>query len=235
MSDYSYVGGELELFAKARRWKHYLVKTVGRFIRGDVLEVGAGIGGTTRVFCSGQESSWTCLEPDEELAQQMRTCFAMNPPPLEPSIRTEFVRDLGEETTFDTILYVDVLEHIEDDRKEMAASSRLLRSGGHLIVIGPAHQWLFSQFDVAVGHYRRYSCESLADTVPQPLRPTMLRYLDSLGIALSATNRLILRSGSPSPRQIAFWDRVVVPISQYLDPLLAWRVGKSVVGVWKMP
>lgn len=235
MSDYTYVGGELELFAEARRWKGYLVKTVGTFIRGDVLEVGAGIGGTTRVFCVGRESSWTCLEPDHQLAEKMRLSFVDNPLPREPAIRTQLVTELSEKDIFDTILYVDVLEHIEDDREELATVTRHLRSGGHLVVVGPAHQWLFSEFDVAVGHHRRYSRGTLAAAVPGLMRPRMLRYLDSLGVALSAANRIILRSGAPSPRQIGFWDRVVVPISERLDPLLGWRIGKSVVGVWQRP
>lgn len=235
VSDYSYVGGELELFAEARRWKGYLVKTVGTFIRGDVLEVGAGIGGTTRVFCVGLESSWTCLEPDDRLTEKMRLGFAENPLPLEPAIRTQLVTELSESDTFDTILYVDVLEHIEADREELATAITHLRSRGHLVVIGPAHQWLFSEFDVAVGHQRRYSRRTLTAAVPEVMRLRMVRYLDSLGVALSAANRIILRSGSPSPRQIRFWDRVVVPFSERVDPLLGWRIGKTIVGVWQRP
>jgi 2-polyprenyl-3-methyl-5-hydroxy-6-metoxy-1,4-benzoquinol methylase len=148
-------------------------------------------------------------------------------------IRTELVRDLSEHVRFDTILYVDVLEHIEDDREELAAATRHLRNRGHLVVIGPAHGWLFSEFDTAVGHCRRYSRSTLSAAVPELMTPRRLRYLDSLGVALSAANRLLLRSASPSRRQIAFWDQWVVPFSKRLDPLLGWRVGKSVVGVWQ--
>jgi hypothetical protein len=235
VTDYNYVGGELELFAEARHWKRYLLETAGEFIRGDVLEVGAGIGGTTRVFCAGRESSWTCLEPDHHLAESLRLGFAESPLPVQPSIRTEFVQDLSERDLFDTILYVDVLEHIEDDRKELTAATLHLRSRGHLIVIGPAHQWLFSAFDVAVGHHRRYSRGTLAAAMPELMNSRLLRYLDCLGMALSAVNRMILRSESPSRRQIGFWDHWVVPFSKRLDPLLGWRVGKSVVGVWQKP
>ncbi len=233
MSDYTYVGGELELFAEAHRWKRYLAETVGPFIKGDVLEVGAGIGGTTRVLCVGHESSWTCLEPDSELARKMRLTFEENPLPIEPSIRTETVQKLSEHEMFDAILYVDVLEHIEDDRQELAAAALHLRSGGHLVIIGPAHQWLFSEFDEAVGHYRRYSRGALAAAMPESMQPVMLRYLDSVGVALSAANRVLLRSRTPSRAQIGFWNKWVVPFSVHIDPLLGWWVGKSVVGVWR--
>ena len=127
------------------------------------------------------------------------------------------------------------LEHIEDDRAELAVAQRHLRPGGHLVVIAPAHQWLFSEFDTAVGHFRRYSRGSLQAVVPKDMGRVMLRYMDALGIALSAANRLLLRSSAPTPAQIRTWDGLVVPVSRLVDPLFFWRVGKSVTGVWRQP
>jgi 2-polyprenyl-3-methyl-5-hydroxy-6-metoxy-1,4-benzoquinol methylase len=121
---------------------------------------------------------------------------------------------------FDCIMYVDVLEHIEDDRAELAVAQRHLRPGGHLVVIGPAHQWLFSEFDTAVGHFRRYSRGSLQEAVPNGMDRVMLRYMDALWVALSAANRLLLRSSAPTPAPIRTWDGLVVPMSRLVDPLL---------------
>ena len=67
---------------------------------------------------------------------------------------------------FDAVLYIDVLEHIEDDRGELERATRLLREGGYLIVLSPAHQWLFSPFDEAIGHFRRYDRRSLGALQP---------------------------------------------------------------------
>jgi 2-polyprenyl-3-methyl-5-hydroxy-6-metoxy-1,4-benzoquinol methylase len=67
---------------------------------------------------------------------------------------------------FDTIIYLDVLEHIADDRAELACAARLLSPQGCVIVLSPAHQFLFSPFDQAVGHYRRYSRATLRDLTP---------------------------------------------------------------------
>jgi hypothetical protein len=57
-------------------------------------------------------------------------------------------------------------------------------------------------------------------------------YLDAIGMLASAGNRALLRQGHPTKRQIALWDRVMVPLSRVVDPLLGHRVGKSVVSVW---
>ena len=70
-SDYSYVGSELELFAGATRWKSYLADQVAPFLGEEVLEVGAGLGGTTKRLCRGVERRWVCLEPDEGLAGRL--------------------------------------------------------------------------------------------------------------------------------------------------------------------
>ncbi len=67
MSVCRYQGGELELFRDATTWKGYFASLLRPYIGRRVLEVGPGIGGTTRVLCSGREAAWLCLEPDAEL------------------------------------------------------------------------------------------------------------------------------------------------------------------------
>jgi len=72
VSDFDYVGSELEIFAEAIRWKRYFADEMRPFLGSRVLEVGAGIGGTTRVLCRGSEARWLCVEPDAALAEQVR-------------------------------------------------------------------------------------------------------------------------------------------------------------------
>ena len=119
---------------------------------------------------------------------------------------------------FDSIVYIDVLEHIDDDGAELRRAASRLRPGGTLVILSPAHQWLFTAFDAAIGHKRRYT-------------KSMLRYLDSTGLLVSSANRLFLRSATLS--QIKLWDRVFVRMSTWLDALLRYSIGKSVVGVWR--
>lgn len=95
-------------------------------------------------------------------------------------------------------------------------------------MLAPAHQWLFSPFDAAVGHYRRYTRSTLAAIVPHDVAPVTLDYLDSAGVALSLANRLLLRRALPTDRDIALWDSRVVPLAKYLDPLTRRLFGRSV-------
>lgn len=233
MAPYRYAGSELDLFASALHWKTYLRRRIAPFYGPEVLEVGAGIGGTTRVLHDPSVRRWVCLEPDAGLAGSISSAILEGslPPSCEVAVGT--LDALPEGSAFDTVLYIDVLEHIDDDRGELARASRVLKPGGRLVVLSPAHQFLFTPFDAALGHYRRYSKSTLRAIKPPDLTLDRLSYLDSAGMFLSLGNRLVLQSAHPTRRQIAFWDKVVVPCSRIIDPLLGFRVGKSVLGVWR--
>jgi hypothetical protein len=103
------------------------------------------------------------------------------------------------------------------------------------VVLAPAHQGLYSPFDRAVGHWRRYSRRSLLAAAPPTLRSVAAYYLDAVGMVASLGNRFLLRKSMPTHDQLMFWDRVLVPASRVIDPILAHRVGKSVVAVWTRP
>ena len=232
-SEFKYAGSELELFEKARNWKAYWRAQISGFVRGDVLEVGAGIGANTLTLAGLDYERWTCLEPDAALAARIELPAGGR---HETAVGT--IADLTRETQFDailydTILYIDVLEHIEDDRAEMARAAARLKPGGALIVLAPAHPFLFTPFDRAIGHFRRYTRASLRKAAPETLRTEKLVYLDAAGMLASAANRLLLQSALPTERQILTWDRLLVPVSRLIDPIFAGRLGKSVLGIWR--
>ena len=229
-----YIGNELELFAAATNWKDYFASMIRPHLGVDVVEVGAGIGGTTALLSPGHRGRWLCLEPDRQLLSRVESAIA-DGRLGGCEARAATLSELASEERFDSVLYIDVLEHIADDVAEARRAAQRLRSGGTLIVLAPAHQWLFSPFDQAIGHYRRYTSASLSAVIPAELTLVQIRYLDAVGLLASAGNRFISRNSSPTPAQIKLWDRVMVPLSQRFDPLLRPAVGKSVLGVWRKP
>lgn len=230
-----YCGSELELFAAADKWKQYICRQLSPFITGRILEVGAGIGATTRTLRRPDHQAWTCLEPDPELAMQIVPAQARDPRQFDGGVEVVIgtISDVPDSTEFDTILYIDVLEHIADDGAEIRAAARRLARSGHLIVLGPAHQSLYCEFDSAIGHFRRYSKQTLCRLEADGLALQQVRYLDSIGLFASLANRTILRSRLPSARQIAFWNGVLVPVSTLIDPITRYRFGKTIYAVWK--
>jgi hypothetical protein len=103
------------------------------------------------------------------------------------------------------------------------------------VVLAPAHQGLYSEFDRAIGHFRRYDRRSLVALAPPGLELVELAYLDSVGWLASLANRLLLRRALPTPAQIRVWDGVMVPLSGVLDRVTGGHFGKSVLAVWRRP
>ena len=221
-----YPGTELELFATARNWKSYVAASLAPYIRGRVLDVGAGIGGNIQYLLNPTVTEWVALEPDPALAAAITGGVSC-------SVVVGTLAAIPAAARFDTILYMDVLEHIADDRHEVEQAARLLAPGGCLIVLAPAHQFLFSPFDAAIGHYRRYGLRRLRALAPANVSTELCRLMDCVGFFASLANRLLLRQSDPTERQIAIWDRLMVRASRFLDPLACYRLGKSALLVWR--
>ena len=196
---------------------------IAAYMRGNLLEVGAGKGNNTSLLLPQFPGQWTALEPDPQLAKQIRGC--------ETIVGT--LSSIPSSRAFGTILYIDVLEHIEHDKAEVDHAAQHLVRGGHLIVLCPAHQSLYTAFDRAIGHFRRYSKRELVSLRPDGMRLITSFYLDSAGLFLSLGNRLFLKQSMPTAKQIQFWDRFVIPPSRIIDKMLAHRIGKTVVAVWQ--
>jgi SAM-dependent methyltransferase len=230
--EFRYVGSELDLFAAAWNWKSYWAKQVRPFLTGDILEVGAGIGSNTRVLDPGGTGRWVCLEPDPELAGQLIKKLSTTNTQRKYETVCGTLEAIATDQ-FDTIIYIDVLEHIEHDRKELHQATAHLRRGGHLIVLSPAHRFLFTPFDAAIGHFRRYNMPMLRTIAPNSLCLERMRYLDCAGLLASTANLLFLRQSMPTKAQLRFWDHWIVPASRILDKLFLYSVGKSIVAVWR--
>jgi hypothetical protein len=115
----------------------------------------------------------------------------------------------GQSLTFQvpgSILYADVLERLEGDYQEMAMAARSLEPHGHLIVLSPAHQARLSEFDAAIGHYRRYNKAALVGRTPAECHLETVFHLDRVGMFASVANRTMLRQGTPTLAQIKVWE-----------------------------
>jgi SAM-dependent methyltransferase len=231
MTGFEYVGSELDLFAHARKWKRYWSGQVGRYLGARNAEVGAGIGTNVALLGKpGQE--WSCVEPDPRLAGRIEARVQAQEFSFPCQVIVGGCSDLDADA-LDCVLYIDVLEHILDDRAEVAQAATKLRTGGHLVTLSPAHPFLYSEFDAAIGHHRRYTRASILRLTPDTLRPACVRYLDAVGLLASLANRFLLRSTYPNQSQIRLWDSVMVPCSRVVDPLSGYRLGKSVLCVWQ--
>lgn len=235
-----YEGSELTLFRDAHHWKSYLYDFLAPHLRGArLLEVGSGLGGNVPHYAHLSRDI-TLLEPDGDLIAESEAFTAGCGNHLRHiqgttgSLTPDIIED-----GFDAILYADVLEHIEDSVAEVGRAAQLLRPGGRLVVVVPAYPALFSEFDAAIGHHRRYTRRMLRSEFSAGFPEghiTTLRHLEAVGVFPSLLNKLLLRQSAPTPAQVKLWDTWMVPISRrVLDPLVFGTFGKSVIGVIEKP
>src|SRR5215210_2862850 len=223
-----YVGNELEIFSHAKNWKNYWSGKVRPYLGENVLEVGAGIGTNTRNFIDNENiKKWVSIEPDLELSRKIESNLKNEKGFKKLEIIPSFLTNYQTDTKFDSVMYIDVIEHIEKDKDELIRAISYLKEGGHLIVLVPAYNFLYNDFDKAIGHYRRYSRKLLRNTIPAGLKVISHYNLDSLGLLASVANKLFLKQTYPTINQIKFWDSFIVSLSRVIDPFLFYKVGKS--------
>ncbi len=221
-----YIGGELEFFKNANNWKTYWSSFIPTKSLGIGLEVGAGIGANFS-YLSKKVSTLHLLEPDSEYCSYFLS-NVISTSSKEAKIICGTSDTLNSDVLYDQIYYIDVLEHIENDTKELSRIDKFLKVNGSLYIIVPAHQFFYSNFDKSVGNYRRYSKASIYKLLPPNFEVTEFRYLDSVGFFLSFLNRIINKDQIVSAQKIKIWDRHLISISKITDRMLKYKLGKSI-------
>jgi SAM-dependent methyltransferase len=223
----------LEVTREARNYNAWLYGRARPFLGRRLLDLGAGIGTFTELaLADGREV--TALEPDQVFASALETEFGSHPRATIVCATVEELRE-RDPPPFDAAISFNVLEHIVDDRSAVAAARELLRPGGRLLLIVPAHPLLLGDVDRALGHLRRYRRRPLAGLLHEAgFDVEQARYVNPVG-ALGWLVTFRLRSWPEKwPRhQYRLFDRLV-PALKLLDrvPL---PVGLSLWAVARRP
>jgi len=208
-----------------------LVRIFRPHIRGRVLEVGAGVGFVTRQLAERADSVIAC-EPTSVLVDQLRTRVALLPNVEVRQETTQRLIDGGYRESFDTIIYFSVLEHIKDDAEEVRRAWDLLADGGRLLVLVPAHQWLYAKIDELSGHFRRYSRRSIRALFGAEFNPVEVRNFDTVGLLPYFILFRLLRNTNMSGVTASVYSKIVIRVSYLLHVVTRGRlIGKNLLVV----
>jgi glycosyltransferase involved in cell wall biosynthesis len=153
----SHVLGRL---SRAPNFNIWMADTIRSYCGNRVLEIGSGVGNLTRKLIPRVKYVASDVNP---LYLQTLEALSIN----RPYMKTTYcdVLDISSfphiEEGYDTVICLNVIEHVEDDRGALANVRSVLAVGGTAIVLVPQGQWNFGTLDQALGHKRRYSKESL--------------------------------------------------------------------------
>jgi SAM-dependent methyltransferase len=227
---------DVQQLGAARHFFDWVLDEFDPYLRGRVLEVGAGTGTITRKLLERYpELTVTALEPAENMIEGLQACAAVDP---RIEVRQQTLSAGGiPPASFDAAMYLNVLEHIADDHAELARAADALRPGGVLLVFVPAHEWLYSDLDYKAGHYRRYSRRQLRSTVTAAgFEVVSLRHFDLLGVAPYWLVYRLLRHNAIAGSTTWAYDRLVVPTSRFVQRLLPKPpIGKNLIVIARKP
>jgi SAM-dependent methyltransferase len=228
---------DLERLGTADRFFGWTLDEFRPYLSGRVLEVGAGLGTITRKLAeSDPDLKIVALEPADNLFSEL-AAYAAVTPQVEASqlISGEYLAQHSQ--PFDTIIYLNVLEHIKHDTDELKITAAALRPGGHILVFGPGLDWLYSELDYNAGHYRRYRVGGLRKVAEEAgLEVVAINYFDVLGVLPYFIVYRLLRSQAISGSTMWGYDRVLVPLSRLIQRALRRPpLGKNVIMVARKP
>jgi SAM-dependent methyltransferase len=221
--------------AQQRHYRAFQLELIRPHLGRSVLEVGAGLGVFAAQLTGLQLQVLTDLDP--RAVELLAARFADR-----PEVRARVLDltvahpEVDLDVQVDSVLAINVLEHIEDDRGTLRALARLVHPGGTVVIWVPGYMQLYGDFDRAVGHVRRYTPRTLsASFVAAGLDPVDVRPVNLLGgMAWWATVRRA-GVGSPNPRLVSVYDRLVVPATRMLERRFVPPFGQSVLGVARVP
>ncbi len=224
------VSASLAILSTLYHYNLWIFDMVRDHLGPTVVEVGAGVGNITQFLLNAERV--VCLEPFEPYSEYLARRFAkhlnveISPCRIEQCPNAEAGRG-----DFDSVLCLNVLEHIADDVEAIRRMGRLLRPDGRVIVLVPALPILFGQMDLAMGHVRRYTLGSLKQAFRAAgLKPVWGRYMNLAGAMGWWWAGRVMKKSQISASKARMFNRFV-PIFSAVERLIPVPFGQSVVVV----
>ena len=211
----------------ARNYTDWIYSLVEPHLGKEVLEVGAGHGDLTELLQTGRTVTATDLSTS--CVDKLRTRFAQH---SNVDVRQVDIESTADGRMYDSVILINVLEHIDDDQRALEELRAVLRPGGRVCVFVPAFDGLYSTFDQRIGHRRRYRRSQLVELFDSAgLSIVDAYYVNAVG-ALAWW--LLARQLGQVPTQtwsVGIYDRLVVPRLRKVEANRPPRFGQSLLCV----
>lgn len=230
-----YVGKDLEAMDFAVNYHLWIFELLKPYLGDDLVEVGAGTGAFSELLLKSEPKSMTLIEPSamfEKLKVNpilRKTSAQIN---YFQNVFTAVASQIKKEVSPDTFLYVNVLEHIENDQEELMTVQNTLNSRGRVCIFVPAMPLLYSQFDKNIGHFRRYRKKELTEKCRNAgFKILLARNFDFFGVLPWLIKYRILGSTTMESGAVKFYDDFAVPFLKQIEGVVTPPFGKNLLVV----
>lgn len=225
----------LATIAAADAFNRWMYDTIQEYCKEPVLEIGSGLGNISRFFIAdGKRIMLSDLRQEycaslSEKFSASKNLVGIAPIDLvAPNFEETYREYIG---AFQSVVALNVVEHIENDSLAMQNFKKLLAKNGTLVILVPAYQWLFSRFDAELGHFRRYTKNRLTALFEKNgFRVQKSHYFNSVGIAGWFLFGKILKKKQIQEGQMKLYN-ILVPIIKLVDFCTLRSFGLSVIAI----
>ncbi len=224
----NHLGGE-----DARNYRRYERDTIAPHVGSSMLEIGSGLGTFSAQFLP-RLARLVVSDSDPYCVEQLSKRYEADP--NVQVLELVLPADIPLSEPVDTVVTMNVLEHIVDDVAALRCLARATKPGGRIVIWVPGYPQLYGDFDRKVGHVRRYTPKTMEAAVTAAgLSIDVLRPINMLGgIAWWFAVRRA-RVSYPNPRVVRAYDRLVVPTTRFIERLVRPPFGQTVFCVARVP
>jgi SAM-dependent methyltransferase len=222
---------------RAKKYFQWIVSEIEPYLGKHILDIGSGYG-VHLEYILPYHPHLTAIDLSFETVQALREKFCVYPDFEARQADVEQASDLEAlvNRRYDTILCLNVLEHLRNDSSALKRIHKILREQrGVVLLMVPAHQWLYGSMDRQAGHFRRYTSTSLRRELEQAGFETLrMVHFNTFGVLPWFINNRILKKeldGSGVGLQIKIFDTYVVPVIRRLETMVKFPVGQSIITV----
>ena len=220
-----YEGKDLESMTFAQNYHQWIYDIIKNSVGTRIAEIGSGTGNFTQILlndCNKIYAFEPCTKTHNNSMHLGHKKVI--------SINENFENRKNDfQDFFDSVIFINVLEHIQNDEFALKSAHQILSPEGKLVIFVPALSWLFSSFDSSIGHFRRYHKKNLVSLVSESgFKIERCHYFDSLGI-LPWFIAMKTLGGNLSPKSVKMYDSFIVPWLKLVERFFTPPIGKNLL------
>jgi ubiquinone/menaquinone biosynthesis C-methylase UbiE len=222
----------LVALAECRNHRKWFAGFAEPYLGDSPIEIGSGLGDYARQWIP-LVSNFTATDADPAMLLELKKEMAAYP---QVAVR-QITLPCTERAEHSCLIAYNVLEHIDDHVEALRSMARLVRGGGHIVLVCPAFPFAMSPVDIATGHVRRYTKRSIrAALTSAGVEVVTVRYANSIGLLCYYAFTSLLKQTPAEGGTMTFYDRFVVPVVRFIERVVVRPpFGQSVLAVARVP